>query len=238
MNNNKLNKNLNKNNIIIQINNNNKIQNIEKFVSNKKNNLIINVKNLIKYHNVYIDIYTKLIKYNNTLNDIIKNFSDIIEKKNSKNFDIILKDNKLDINLHNETFISIRKQDIENTDINKFNNLYQNIDEENIFEILNDNNNIINDQEKNIEIKIIDKLKNILNDIININNLNNEINNIYIYLEKIFININTSHINIIKLIEYTKNNNNEIYNKLSSLYNKINNNNHKFKLFYDLINIK
>jgi len=109
MNNNKLNKNLNKNNIIIQLNNINKIQNIEKFVSNKKNNLIINVKNLIKYHNVYIDIYTKLIKYNNTLNDIIKNFSDIIEKKNSKNFDIILKDNKLDINLHNETFISIRK---------------------------------------------------------------------------------------------------------------------------------
>jgi len=171
------NNNLNKKNIIVQLNNIKKIKNIEKNVYEIKNNLYNNVKIIIKYYNIYIDIYIKLIEYNNNLNYIINKI-----KNNDFTLDIILENNELKLNEI--------QTNVDNYNI-KFN--YDKIDI----------NNYINNDEKYIleNISVKKKLENILENLKNIYILNNQINEFYNELNILLININKSYINIEILIK-------------------------------------
>lgn len=192
------NNNLNKKNIIVQLNNIKKIKNIEKNVYEIKNNLYNNVKIIIKYYNIYIDIYIKLIEYNNNLNYIINKI-----KNNDFTLDIILENNELKLNEI--------QTNVDNYNI-KFN--YDKIDI----------NNYINNDEKYIleNISVKKKLENILENLKNIYILNNQINEFYNELNILLININKSYINIEILIKQHIEYNDKIYNKLNQFYIQIN----------------
>ena len=193
-NNNNLNKKLNENNIIDQLDKFKIINEIEEKVLKKKNELIEKFKIIIKYYNLFINIYIKKFKTNYNILYLLKINADSDIKKivNPNNFiDKIF--NKLILNKEEIENFKIKSEKYLNNIKNIFETTYNEKKIDDIQNILKINNDIFdklkyeanNNKDKLINIKIITKLKNILKNLNEIITINKKIDDIINNLENL-----------------------------------------------------